>query len=207
VPFYRSLDFFSHHVDIVDVGPRVSFYKDYLKDKKTLHVGCVDSPIFRPEKNLHIELDAHIHCIHGMDQDKEGIEKLRGYVKGKLYSSYEDIDEPYDVVLAPEVMEHNLNPGLFLKQLFELDCKEIILTVPNCIGLLKNFPGYGWKETEEGTVYAEMVHPDHKCYFSPMTLGCIVTTAMAEYAPNRFRLRMLFLTQDGNQVGAIIGRI
>ena len=38
------------------IGPRLPLFEKFLKDKKVLHVGCADWPIFKPDKNLHIEL-------------------------------------------------------------------------------------------------------------------------------------------------------
>ncbi|NQZ59642.1 MAG: hypothetical protein HRT88_19495 [Lentisphaeraceae bacterium] len=200
---YKSFNFFVHKVELFDVGPRLPFFNELLKGKKTLHVGCTDWPIFQEENNLHIKL-AQQHQIHGLDLDKEGIENLKKYVDCKFYSSYQHIDESYDLVLAPEVIEHTLNPGLFMKQLLEIDCKEIVITAPNAIGHIQNNPKFGFKEVEGQEIYLECVHPDHNAFYSPMTLANTVLKSIEEYSDNAWSLIMIFVTESTSQVGCII---
>lgn len=204
--YYRSFNFFVHQVDVQDIGPRLPFFLKFLKGKKVLHVGCADWPIFNPDKNLHIDLAKAGIEVHGLDLDQEGVNNLKKYVDDKYYTSFDQIDESYDVVLAPEVIEHTLNPGLFMKSLLEVDCRAIIVTGPNAIGHIQGNVKFGLKKVEGEEMFLESVHPDHNCYYSPITLANTVLKSAVEYSEEEWALLSLFTTEGQGMVGCIIGK-
>lgn len=196
----------NHLIDLVHVGDRVAFFLEYLKGKKVLHVGCTDYPRFDPKANLHLQLAAGaLKELHGLDLDAVGIDVLRGHVSAPLFSRYEDIMPPYDVVLIPEVIEHVLNPGLFLKQIMEIDTREIMIMAPNAIDIVQNNPGrFGWVMVDNKKLYTETVHKDHCCYYSPMTLATTIEKAGAEYCPGKWTIKGLF--KANVSIGCILTR-
>ena len=202
----KSLNLMNHILSPIEAGDRLVFLKTYLKDKKVLHIGCTDYPRFDPANNLHIQLSADIDDLHGLDIDTRGLEILRKYVNRKYYSSYDQIDESYDLVLVPEVLEHTLNAGLFLKQLMGIDTKEIMLIAPNAIEIVKsNSSRLGWTDVDTARLYSEIVHLDHTAYYSPVTLTTLVQRAMAEYGNNQWLMGPIFLT--GISVGCVLRRV
>lgn len=71
--------------------------------------------------------------------------------------------ERYDVIVLGEVLEHVDCPGLALRNLSTLltEDGEFVITVPNAFfisGVIKAMLG------------KEYIHPEHVCYYSPMTL-------------------------------------
>lgn len=174
-------DFFTQNVEIVPRGDRFSWFSTLCKDKKVLHIGCVDSPIFDPNNNLHISLSKITQDIVGLDIDEEGIEELRKHCPGTYYTSLDQIIEDglkFDVVLMPEVIEHLDNPGSFIQNLVDVDFDELVITAPNCFMKppLKVWNGsrYAVKKDENKFYFQEIIHPDHNFWFSPWTLKNII---------------------------------
>ena len=193
----------SHTIELIQAGPRLPFIIELLKGKKVLHVGCTDYPIFNPQKNLHITLAKEIEYLHGLDIDKAGIEEMAKYVSKHLFSDYSQLTETYDIVLVPEVMEHTLNPGLFLKELMGIKTRDIVVLVPNMIETVKqNIDKYGWVSS---SVYAECVHDDHTCFFSPKTLACMVERSIDAYYPKQWMLGPMFIADLS--IGCIIRKV
>lgn len=153
-------------VELTSVPERLEYFKKICTNKKVLHFGCTDWPIFDPGRNLHIKLEKCAHVLHGFDIDLEGIEKLRPYVDQDYFSEFDQIpDLQYDVCLVPETIEHVDNVKLFLQKLALVNADTFVITAPNCFSrehISRNF--YGKNE------FIEVVHPDHNCWYSPYTL-------------------------------------
>ncbi len=196
----------NHIFVIANVGERVDFFLEYCAGKKILHVGCSGFPVMDLEGNLHLKLSKKIEKLYGLDISKEGVEWLRGKVPGRYFLDYASVDESFDVILVPEVMEHVLNPGLFMENIFRLDANEIVMTVPNAIAILQmNSEKFGPAVLDGGNVYIETVHKGHTAYYSPMTLGNTVEFAIDKYGDGKWILSDIFLS--GVSVGCIIKRI
>ncbi len=153
-------------VEIKSVPKRIEYFKKICTNKKVLHFGCTDWPIFDPNRNLHIELSKHTNLLHGFDIDLEGIENLKHYVNQDYFSDFTEIpDFHYDVCLIPETIEHVDNVKLFLENVSLINADTFIITAPNCFSkehISRNF--YGKDK------FIELVHPDHNCWYSPYTL-------------------------------------
>ena len=149
---------------------RVEFLKSICKEKFTIHIGCYDYPIFKKETNLHLKLQGSSSILHGLDII-DGYESVfKHHIKDPvLFNSYKDVRERYDIVLAPEVIEHTNNAGKFLNDLFTIRAKEYMITAP-CIYHLKTQMKYN-ETTEE---FYEFVHQDHVAWYSPYTLTKLV---------------------------------
>jgi 2-polyprenyl-3-methyl-5-hydroxy-6-metoxy-1,4-benzoquinol methylase len=148
------------------INNRIAYFEEFCLNKKVLHFGCVDWPIFNPENNLHIKLSKCAIILHGFDVDKDGIENLKQYVNQDYFSEFSEIsDIEYDVCLVPETIEHVDNVKFFLEGLSKINAKIFIITAPNCFSkehISRNFYGKD--------CFIEVVHPDHNCWYSPYTL-------------------------------------
>lgn len=145
-------------------GDRIEFFKKYVTDKKVLHVGFVDYPITKPKKNLHLRLHSFCKVLDGVDPNlNEELENILRVPNGRMFKSWSDVPDDYDVILVPEVLEHIINPGEFLEMIDKFK-GTVIITTPDAYVLYHHF-----KELDE-TTFEERVHPDHKCWYSPYTL-------------------------------------
>jgi hypothetical protein len=142
-----------------------------LKNKKILHIGCMDWPITNYEKNLHCLLDNVAEELVGVDPNNENFEELKAHIKNKeLYVDVKNIlDREFDVLLIPEVLEHVDNIGDFLESMSLVKAKKIIITVPDAFMCRSRHFKY-----EPNGDFIEIVHPDHNCWFSPYTLRNVV---------------------------------
>ena len=143
--------------------------------KRVLHLGCVDAGLlhqrFARQELMHQKLAAVASELWGVDIDQEGIAFLAAQGFGHLIAG--DICEPpilaqlsgqpFDLILATEVIEHLPNPVQFLqaaRHLLTPGQTELIITVPNAfrietlLWLLRGI---------------EYVHPDHNYWFSYVT--------------------------------------
>lgn len=136
--------------------------------QRVLHVGCVDSPIFNPESNLHLSLLRSGVCTEliGVDTDEQGIRQLASFCDRPLYTDLTQINQPVDIVLIPEVLEHVGNVATFLEQIDQLDFKNVIITVPDAVSCHPRH--FDFAATDE--IFVEIVHPDHNYWFTPYTL-------------------------------------
>lgn len=151
------------------------------RGQRVLHIGCVDAGLleerFRRGELMHQRLAAVSGELWGVDIHAEGIAFLRQQGFDHLVTG--DMSDPailtqlpggyFDVCVASEVIEHLLNPGLFLQNIKKLmipEKTELIITTPNAYRietilslLLQNI---------------EFIHPDHNFWFSYVTLTNLV---------------------------------
>lgn len=166
-PEYLKFDKYWHQrVDISRHENREFFFQTYCTDKRVLHFGCTDWPIFNPKNNLHIKLSKYCKVLHGFDVDVEGIKQLREFVDEDYFHKITQVKGiSYDVCLIPETIEHVDNAAQFLKEISEVDAGIFLITAPNCFSrahINRNF--------YDNDYFIEIVHPDHNCWYSPFTL-------------------------------------
>lgn len=155
---------------------RHDFIVDRCRGKRVLHLGCVDAGLllerFQRGELLHQKLAVVAGELWGIDLDADGIAFLRRAGFDNLIVAdvcqFNELEalrhKGFDVVLAPEVVEHLLNPGLFLEELrafVGVRRAELIVSVPNAFRLatLRRLLGG-----------VEYVHPDHNYWFSYHTI-------------------------------------
>lgn len=148
-------------------GSRESELCSFCENKKVLHVGCTDYP-FAGESGLHKALD---QCAHtdGVDVDKNGIDRFKKIFSGNFYYSLDEVNDTYDIVLLPEVIEHVGDVGSFLSQIDKIKFDTLIATVPDVLSCYNN---YHFELINNQ--YVEAVHPDHFAWYSPYTLKNII---------------------------------
>lgn len=149
---------------------RLDVFAQLCKGRRVLHVGCVDWPITDVRNSLHVQLDPHCVALDGLDVHPEGFDALRPHLRGKLCSDWAQVDEEYDLVLAPEVLEHVADVGGFLRQLDGVRAPHFVLTVPDAFSCFRGHFDY----VQEGETFVEVVHPDHNCWYTPYTFSNVV---------------------------------
>lgn len=170
-PHHRKVSsYWVQKISFIDIHDRLDLFLPECKGKDVLHFGCTDWPVFNPENNLHITLAQYTRSIDGFDIDKEGIEKLREYVPQKYYTDFNSFsNKHYDLCLIPETIEHVDNVEKFLKNLSKVKTSKFLITAPNCFSKSRkgNF-------NIKGSVFTEVVHPDHNAWYSPYTLKNVI---------------------------------
>ena len=158
-------DFFTQKLKVGNITDHSWEYCIKLcRDKKVLHIGCSDYPLFNPETNMHIYLSKFTKELHGCDPN--GIEELREHYDGKYFNDIDQVLEwgrpSYDTILVPNIIEHLKSPGQFVEQLMKIPFKAMFVLVPN-------YEIYTQSKYEQG-IFMERIHPDHYAWYSPYTL-------------------------------------
>lgn len=159
---------------------KISLLTQLCKNKKIIHVGCVDHNIdlieqkIKKDKWLHKFLVQHASYTIGVDIEEKGLLHIKekyNYEVAKL-----DITKPndillkktYDYILFPDVIEHIGNPVDFLTKVrdsYKNNVKQIIITVPNAI--TKHNIRYAKQDEEQ-------INTDHKFWFTPYTISKVI---------------------------------
>lgn len=158
--------FYNQRIEYKNITSRKDYFVDKIKDKKCLHIGCADWPVYNEATNLHLFLCSHSSTIDGYDPEKTTIKNMidsKRFPENSLFDTLPD--KKYDIIIAPETIEHVLDMQKFFLSLTSVVDKkiEIIVTAPNCFR--SDAP---YRDT--GEVWIEEVHPDHNCWFSLFTL-------------------------------------
>jgi SAM-dependent methyltransferase len=158
---------------------RVEFIKKACAGKKTLHLGCTNFPYTKDSIDnkmlLHFDLEKTASELYGFDFDQEGLDILSEAGGKNLYrADLEKLDEvplaeTFDVIIAGDIIEHLVNPGLFLRgiQRFMNTETRLVITTINAYSGLRFFL-YGLRGQGGAK---EPVHPDHVAYYSYSTLS------------------------------------
>jgi len=163
---------------------RIPFLETLAKNKRIIHIGCVDHVELLNDKIvsntwLHkILKESAKQCI-GIDINRTGIEFLME--KGYRDVYYLDIinddipdyikDQHWDYMILGEILEHVDNPVFFLSALkakYANIVDYLIITVPNAYTLMNLISIF--RNTE-------IINSDHRYWFTPYTLGkiCIIS--------------------------------
>ena len=162
----KQSNFFTQVIDPITY--RDQTVREYMMQscsgKSIIHVGCADAMYFNENSNLHFQLMDIASSIIGMDIDVELLEKMNELRPGD-YTNELPITSQSDLVIIPEVIEHVLNVSEFIENIIKtaINTKRIIITAPY-IGL------YNSNISHNNGAYYEIVHPDHKAWYSPYTL-------------------------------------
>lgn len=161
---------------------RLDFIKQLCKGRKTLHLGCANSPFtvesVQNRSLLHFELLDSASELHGFDNDMSAIEILRSNGIQNLHQAnlenLPDIrfEETFDVVIAGEVIEHLSNPGAFLTgvQRFLRHDGILVVTTINAYCAFR----FAMNAISGKRGRNEPVHPDHTAYYSYATLKLLL---------------------------------
>lgn len=187
--YEKTDNFYNQKIHVTTIRePRFNFFSNICRDKKIMHIGCADAMAFKEDSNLHICLSKleSPTVLHGLDIDTDTISKLSEICPGKYFTSYDQVTEDYDIVLIPEVMEHVPNVNLFLKDVLSIVSKEYLFTVPSILAA---------QIFCDDCFTLEMIHPDHKYWFSPYTLYNTIQSYSSDYD-----MQMYYL-ENKSQIG------
>jgi hypothetical protein len=149
-------------------GQRMDFFKSFTEGKKVLHVGFVDWPKTRPEKNLHLALYPYCKILDGVDTNTQGAELLK-VPNGVIYHDWSLVPNDYDVILVPEVIEHVGNVQNFLETLDKFNGTTII-TAPDAYLMRDKMEETEGSKKGHSWNWVEHNHTDHNCWYTPWTL-------------------------------------
>lgn len=170
--------------DVDPIIDRLSIIENICRGRKIVHLGCVDHlPLIenkiRNNTWLHSRLCASATRCFGIDISGEGIEYMKdilGYddtISADI--TIENINEllqnQWDYMVMGEILEHVDNPCDFLKTIEERYSKNIdrlIITVPNA---------FSWQNIAHTFHHEEFINTDHRYWFTPYTLGKVITQA------------------------------
>jgi SAM-dependent methyltransferase len=151
---------------------RTGYLQSISRDKRVLHVGCVDAPFFQTQLEtghlLHALLAETAGHVIGVDIDSAGCEAMAAMGFDVICEDIETPSilptlDPFDVVIAGEVIEHLDNPGQCMANLRRVLKSDgiLVVTVPNA---------FRWYNPVLALFQREFVHPDHTSWYSYSTL-------------------------------------
>ncbi|MDE8651579.1 class I SAM-dependent methyltransferase [Novosphingobium album (ex Liu et al. 2023)] len=148
---------------------KTAFVIERCRGKRVLDLGCVmhDIAHYQSRHFLHRAIAEVAQSVIGLDLHREGIEHLRslGYdARGGNAENF-DFDEPFDVIVAGDIVEHLSNlDGLLSSCLRNLTPDgHIIVQSPN--------PWY-WRNCVKAVLYREVPNnAEHTCWFCPRNGG------------------------------------
>jgi len=164
---------------------RIEILRALAAGKKVIHAGCVDHDPAILERKRRAGVWLHEILLHsakrcyGVDTSAEGIAYLRE-VLGHRDVAHLDIRlgpspplsaERWDLLLLPEILEHQDDPVAFLRDVrrtFGFNVRELVVTVPN------GFYERNFRLARRGR---EHVNSDHRYWFTPYTLARVLTEA------------------------------
>jgi 2-polyprenyl-3-methyl-5-hydroxy-6-metoxy-1,4-benzoquinol methylase len=112
----------------INCRDRLGYILENCSGKRVLHLGCASSPSTKARYDrkelLHVLVSARAKELWGIDLDSDAVSYLQEKgIPNLLIGDVEKLDtvgllrgEKFEVILAGELIEHLLNPGLFLKQ-------------------------------------------------------------------------------------------
>lgn len=161
---------------LTPVRDRTAFITNLCEGRCVMHLGCAAWPLteqqLRDGTLLHEPISKVARRAYGVDLSEEGLEFLRARgFKDLIRWDVEKLDElqlddPVEVIIAGEVMEHLSNPGLFLRgvsRFMKHHKSKLIISVPNAFSYRHFLPVLLTK--------TEYVMPDHTAYYSFSTLS------------------------------------
>jgi len=150
---------------------RTELITGLAKGKRVMHLGCADHlPLIQQKRAdgsyLHDRIGEVAERLVGVDTNAAALDEMRSAGIDDLYLP-EDLpaDITFDLVVAPDVIEHVGNVEDFLKYAGSFGC-PVLVTTPNALGM----------DNRTG-LRAEFVNTDHRYWFSPYTLARSIVAA------------------------------
>ncbi len=159
------------------VDNRKAYTVDFCRGKRVLHIGCVDAGMMKKriaENNyLHYQINEVAAKLVGIDIDAAGIELLKtaGHNVERMNIENDQgglarLTKDIDAIVVPEVIEHLSNIGNFLDNLYSSNFNgDILISTPN---------SFSYRVARFLSRGVELVHPDHNCYYSLVTLTTLL---------------------------------
>lgn len=143
----------------------------YIRDKIVLDVGCIDHDISKAGEGRlwnHFFIKSLSKNTLGIDIELNSIKKMQkmGYQVRQMDAQNLTFKEKFDVIFAGELIEHLINPGLFLKSAKNALKKGgiILLTTPNTFSVNRLV------RIIQRLTNDPPANLDHTMYFTPQTI-------------------------------------
>lgn len=169
--FSNSGEFQIGRTPLID---RVELITRLARDKRVMHLGCADHlPLIQQKRAdgsyLHDRIaDVSRHLV-GVDTNAAALDEMRAAGIDNLYlPDALPADEAFDLVVAPDVIEHVGNVEEFLRYAGSFGC-SVLITTPNALRM-----------HNRTRLRSELVNTDHRYWFSPYTLARSVVAAGLE---------------------------
>ena len=155
---------------------REAWILDLAAGKRVLHLGFIgetegtlERRVAAFDRSFHARLMGRARVVVGVDQAREVVDELSRRGVENLHTGdaenlpQELLSEPFDLIVAGDLIEHLSNPGLMLDGLRPLLAGggQMVLTTPNALGL-PNYLRFVAKKFREGA--------DHTLSFNVYTL-------------------------------------
>ncbi|MDK2932814.1 MAG: hypothetical protein PWP27_624 [Clostridiales bacterium] len=166
---------------------RMEYIEDIIRDKKVIHLGCVDHvPLIKDKIKLNLWFhkrltDVSSECL-GIDINEKGVDyvinelRFHNVIYGDILGT--DIAEikqkTWDYMIIGEILEHVDNPALFLGKIltnYKNNINKVIISVPNAFRI-ENF--------KNAYRNIELINTDHRYWFTPYTLWKVIHSAGGE---------------------------
>ena len=167
----------SRRLPPLEIVSRADWLETFCQGKSVLHLGCADALYTEARLNnlatlLHFRIARVAGKLVGFDNSAADLERLRvrwpswEFVLGDVeHMEANSFPAPFDVILAGEIIEHILNPGLFLcsaRRHLTPGRGRLVITTPN---------HFGSRRYLHFITGREKCHPQHTCYHSYHTLS------------------------------------
>lgn len=157
----------------INCQDRKSLILSYCQDKRVLDIGACNHGI-DPEKDkelfLHGALCQKAKEVVGIDIDLDAVIYHQGKGYNIHHGNAEELPvlnfQPFDCVVAGDVIEHLSNPGLFLDGAFHklLPGGHLIASVPNAWSFTR------LKQLQKGIDDYHWTHDEHVAWYSKATI-------------------------------------
>lgn len=154
------------------VTDRCRYLPELVRGRRVLDIGCVEHNLENRKRGrwLHDRLAKTASSILGLDYEVEQVEQMKreGYNVVAADATCFSLPERFEAVVAGEVIEHLLNPGLFLECARKHLAPDglLVLTTPNANCLVYFL--------ENLFLGREIDNPDHVALYSPTTLSLLL---------------------------------
>lgn len=148
--------------------PKIRFATERCRNKRVLDLGCVmhvPEAVNRSDF-MHRALAEVASTVVGLDLHEAGVAALRAQGYDVVVGDAENFrfDQPFDVIVAGDIIEHLGNMDDFLTSCLTAlkPGGKILIQTPN--------PWY-WRNIAKAILYPEVPNnPEHTCWFDPRTL-------------------------------------
>lgn len=171
----------------------------FVENSRVLDLGVVQHDIGKIEQDswLHDMVVRHASSTTGIDIHEEGVEYLsnEGYNVEVANAEGFEFAEPFETVVAGEIIEHLTNLDGFLTSIEEslVPGGHLIITTPNVFFFRRVYKIL--------TEYRPPVNPEHTCWFDEETLKQLLSrydfeVVVVQYSSGEWRFRNFPLLPD-----------
>ena len=152
------------------IKDRVSYIRQLTAGLDVLDVGCAGTKahgrIPHPSTTLHQAITPVCRSLTGVDSDAEGIRLMEqeGFTVHCFDITSMDLKRTFDIIIAGEVIEHVVNPGLALQNLGKHLRHQGRLVITTCN------PFYYRQQSKILRHGSIQVHRKHVAWYDPLTM-------------------------------------